>query len=455
MANIYVRSGAAGAANGTTWADAFTTIQASLAAETNADTIWVADDHAETYTVAQTWTFPTSPGLRILVASDHTTAPPTALAAPRLATVTTTTNAIDLVMNGFAYIYGIQFNHGTVGAQCTVRMGDANNLNHGIVAEDCGFNAASTSGVSILRLGCLGTNVSTRTLIELIRPVIGHESNQSQAIDLRNGRIRIDGLTTTGTPTVSTTNGFFNLGGTSPAKFVPTALIENFDLSAADNLNSSGVISVAGVTDGSVIFRNGKLPASANLTVGSFPGASSSIVKFHNVDSSDTHIRFAQHAFEGNTVSDTGIYLNAEQADGSRFSYKMTGSNATLTTPMQSPEIALWNSTVGSAQTATIEIIRDNATALTDAQIWVELSYLGTSGTPLGTTVSDRVTNVLTTAADQATSTAVWTGVGGFTNTNEQKLTVSFTAQEAGYITARVFLAANTTVYVDPYITLS
>jgi hypothetical protein len=38
-------------------------------------------------------------------------------------------------------------------------------------------------------------------------------------------------------------------------------------------------------------------------------------------------------------------------------------------------------------------------------------------------------------------------------NPNKQKLAVTFTALEVGYIKARVCVAINTTVYVDPFIT--
>jgi hypothetical protein len=85
------------------------------------------------------------------------------------------------------------------------------------------------------------------------------------------------------------------------------------------------------------------------------------------------------------------------------------------------------------------------------------VNYLADSGSPLGSFVSDAVADKLgaTTHADQATSSASWTTTG-LTNPNAQKLAVTFTPQQAGYIHCRVMVAkASSTYYVDPTVTLS
>ncbi len=123
MANYYVRSAAAGAADGSTWANAFTTLAlAFTGAGAGAHTLWVADDHAENSgTSATTLTCPgtaASP-YRILCVNTHATEPPTGLATS--ATVTTTTSAsATITFAGFAYIYGIQFIQGSGGSSSTV-----------------------------------------------------------------------------------------------------------------------------------------------------------------------------------------------------------------------------------------------------------------------------------------------------------------------------------------------
>ena len=85
----------------------------------------------------------------------------------------------------------------------------------------------------------------------------------------------------------------------------------------------------------------------------------------------------------------------------------------------------------------------------------MEVQYLGTSGTPLALFVDDAAADYITATADQADSSASWTTTG-MTNPNTQKLNVTFTPQEKGFIHAVVRLAvASKTVYVDPKITVS
>ena len=82
-------------------------------------------------------------------------------------------------------------------------------------------------------------------------------------------------------------------------------------------------------------------------------------------------------------------------------------------------------------------------------EIWVEVEYRDTSGSRRSVEITDHRATLLTTAADQTTSSATWTTTG-LTNPNKQKLAVTFTPQVAGYSVARIVLAKpSKTVYVD------
>ncbi len=126
------------------------------------------------------------------------------------------------------------------------------------------------------------------------------------------------------------------------------------------------------------------------------------------------------------------------------------------TAPLESEELAAaWNTTVGSAVTVTVDVLHDSVTNLKDDEIWLELWYLGTSGFPLATTIRDAKADIFSAAADQAASTATWTTTG-MANPNKQKLAVTFTPQEAGFIQARVVIVKpSATVYVDPVLQVS
>ncbi len=201
------------------------------------------------------------------------------------------------------------------------------------------------------------------------------------------------------------------------------------------------------------------MPAFTNVVTGTNPGVGGPVVLMHNCDSADTHFRLSEQHWQGGVTQQTGTLTRsggATHADGTAYSLKMAGNANTVNLwhPLRSTEFSVYNSSVGGSLTATVEILRDNATNLTDADVWLEVNYLGTSGFPQGTLITDRVADVMATAANQTASSVTW-DTTGMANPNKQKLAVTFTPQEAGYVIARVMLAANTTLYVDPFITLA
>lgn len=176
-----------------------------------------------------------------------------------------------------------------------------------------------------------------------------------------------------------------------------------------------------------------------------------------NCDSADTHYTYRKHAQLGTIRDETTIVRTGGQdVDGTGISLKMV-TNANAEFPMltlDTFELQKEVTSVGSSVTATVEFLHDSVTALTDAEIWLDIQYLGTSGLPISSFISDGISVVVAPAA-QASSSETWTTTG-MTNPNKQKLSVTFTPQEAGMIIATVRLAkASYTVYVDPKITLS
>ena len=178
----------------------------------------------------------------------------------------------------------------------------------------------------------------------------------------------------------------------------------------------------------------------------------------YNCDSGDTNYRIWVKEYTAELVQETTIVLTGGTSDGATpLSWKvMTTANCNFVSGrFQSPEIFKWNEVTGSPITATVEILHDSLTALNDDEAWLEIQYLGTSGYPLGSFASDAKTDVLATAAAQASSSATWTTTG-LTNPNKQKLSVTVTPRDKGYIHAKVcFGKANYTVYVDPLLTVA
>lgn len=132
------------------------------------------------------------------------------------------------------------------------------------------------------------------------------------------------------------------------------------------------------------------------------------------------------------------------------YSWKIvTTANCSFAMPFECAPIAIWNDVVGTPRTATIEGI---AAALpNDNEVWVDVEYLGDAASPQASFVNDGTADLLTTPAAQTTSTAVWGG-----STAAFKLAVTFTAQQAGWIYARVRIGKpSATIYIDPMVTLS
>jgi hypothetical protein len=255
-------------------------------------------------------------------------------------------------------------------------------------------------------------------------------------------------------------------GALTAGSAIPTALIapqgssranrirvEGVDLSLIDTSNYVFTVAAAMMCD--AVIRNCKLGSGFALLTGTITSRDVR-AEMYNCDAADTNYRTWIEDYCGSIKSETTIVRTGGASDGTTTLSWVMASSANAEYPMMplvSPEIVQWNETTGSQITATVEIAQDNgATALKDDEIWLEVQYLGTSGFPLASFVSDAKADVLASAANQTTSSETWGG----TNPTKQKLAVSFTPQEKGFIHATVHLAkASTTVYVDPKITVS
>lgn len=454
MANIYVSSvDGSDADNGSTWALAKATLTGALAIATNADTIWLDPSHAESTAGTVTLTCPSSQGLRILSADARTSEPPTGLSTS--ASVAVGAAASGLNFAGFAYIYGVQFLGGTNnGSNAFVSMLPASTPG-GMVFDNCAFQVRTASAGARIEIGQSVGSSNDNTYVLLLNCSVKFGAT-GQTIIVKHGQINIKGLTLDGAGSIPTTLFAFAAGTQ------PNVVVEASDLSGRAFTN---LVNVGAASPGSLLVRNCKIPASMVVTTGTLPGIGGPIVRMHNCDDGSTNYRIAEASWAGSVVSDTSVYNDAGADDGSGqgFSWKMA-TNANALFPfalLESPEFVQWNTATGSSKTVTVEIVHDGASAFKDNEVWLEVQYLSATGSPLGAVVTDRMTNVLSTATAQATSTAAWTGdtgtgPNGSTTWNTLKLECSFTPQKAGYIHAKVVMAVpSKTVYVDPLITVS
>lgn len=436
MADIYVRStDGNNADDGSTWALAKADLHTPVWAA--GDRIFVSQAHAQSSAAAVTIALAgtNSNPTHVLCVSDSAEPPTTETTGATI----TTTGSTGITVTGSARIQGIRFNAGTTGSQ-NIILTSGTATNETQEYKNCVFDLVATGASGVIRIGISSATTGRQVLWDSCSIKL---SASTHKIEVNIAKFSwVGGSIQSGSSTP--TSGLFLLVRGQ------RIFVYGVDFS---NFASTLALVQAGSYGGTAVFVNCKMPASwsGGLVAGA-PTNSGFRAELYNCDSTDTNYRLWVEDYTGAITDETTLVRTGGATDGTTpISWKMaTTANANeLVAPLISPEMAVWNETTAASKTVTVEILHDSVTNLTDAEVWLEVSYLGTSGVPLGSTASDHRATSLTTAADQTTSTVAWTTTG-MTNPNKQKLSVTFTPQEKGLFVARVVLAKpSKIVFVD------
>lgn len=440
MADRYVKNTGSNTSPYDTWAKAATTMAAAVTGSAAGDNIYVSSTHSATGLASQTLTFPgtASNPLKVVSVSDSA-APPTAVAAGGSEALTASAN---WVVGPFGYVEGLTFSAGT-GTSSTGSI----TLASGTGAQSsefkgCTFTLNNTGSASRILFQSSNFSAASRVAAKDCTFTLANQAAQGISI---GGRVLISGGSVSG-PASYTTGGLFQTQASGRNTY---AEIENFDLSGV----GAGT-HLVGSSTASMITKimNCRLPTSWTGTLFTGTRFSGQRVSMYNCDNADTNYRLWIEDYAGAIRDETTIVRTGGASDGvTPISWRMV-SNAdanNLTVPLRSDPIVVWNTTTGSAVTVTVELVTDGVT-LTNADAWLEVDYLGTSGVPLGASVSSKVASLLTTPANYASSTVAWTTTG-LASPVRQKMSVTFTPLEVGFLSAAVRLGrASTTVYVCP-----
>ena len=436
MADRYVRSTNGADGDGSTWALAEWTLSNAAAIDTAGDTIYVSQSHAETTAGALThaWAGTVASPTRIICGND-TAEPP--VSPPATTATVATTGASNITITGHCYQYGINYIVGDSTGSPVLLMATANNDVQ--LYERCSFYvraSGSSARISVSGSGNFLPKIHWKDC-DVKFAATGHIINLTQVNFIWEGGSLLSGG-------VSPTALFSSASATRGAM----AVMSGLDLS-----NGGAGMHLFSGSGYNAIIRNCKLPASWSGQLYNGVMSSGGRIEMHNCDSADTNYRIWVKEYTAELISEITIVKSSGASDGTTaLSWKIvTTANCNFASGrFQSPEIFKRVDTVGSPVTVTVEIVHDSLTALTDDEVWLEVQYFGTSGSPLGSFTGDSKADVLATAANQASSSATWTTTG-LTNPNTQKLEVTFTPQEKGYIHARVCMGkASYTIYVDP-----
>jgi hypothetical protein len=404
------------------------------------NTVYVGDNHAE----SQGATLISSPGgstlpSKILCHNHSGSYPPSSLVTGAVVATAGAFN-ISLTLGGTFYIYGVAFRSGVgaaAAASLTLQTG-----NGWVVLDNCLLECAST-GSSTMTIG--GGSVGVCLL------------NNTQ---MKFGNVAdVVNFTTNGTWVWQNTAPAIASGSSTPTTLLQPqggqVLFEALDLSAL----TGTVVGTGSGSNFNVSLKDCKLNASATFST---PGATGVTIQLIRCDSGATGYKSARYQYDGVETTETSITRvgGASDPTGQAQSRKIvTTANSQWLRPFKAEPYAIWNPTTGANVTVTVYGTVNAGALPNNDDIWLEIEYLGSATSPLGTMVTTTKASVLASNAAVASDGSTWNGGGSGAGWTPFKLVATLSSPQpglAGYLHARVRAAKpSTTYYLDPKVQLS
>jgi hypothetical protein len=483
MADVYVRSGAGGAADGTTWANAYTTLAAAQTggAFATTNTIWLADDHAESTAGAVAYTGPTTPGLRILGANTHTVEPPTGVATSPSATLTRTTTGVP-TFTGHIYMEGWIIIAGSGTSSATLGLGDATTFNLSLNNMHLRLGGTGTNGRIRFGAGGSSANKGAQLRIKNTTVKFAHASHRIRA---GAGLIQINGLVIDGSGTVTQTS-LIDLA--TDTQFI--AQFDNCDLTALSSMTELVDSTNDGIID--ILCRRCIFPDSMTDILNTYTAGmrgrahdcsstwslGASYFLDYDVQGNSSALSLASNSKIVTSTSTIYAYLTAGSVleSGANYAVKPTctvggWSGVYRSEPISryypgtDAEIAAFSA--GASKTITLEYLHDTnvaqgqgagtGSAFQNNEVWIEVDYLGSSSTKLGSSATSGVTYSTDTPSDNASGvgTGSWTS-SGVTTKKSGKCVATITPQQNGAISVHVCMrGVGKVVFYEPNFTIS
>lgn len=442
MAVYYVRNDGSNTAPYDTWAKAATTLATAVGAASAGETIYVADGHSESTGAGVTYTMPGTAAnpLKVLCVDDTgDPEPPSSLATG--AVVATGAGAYAISIDGYCYVHGITFNAG---------VGSSNDAD--IFLQSTGSAATQTYKSCVFYLATTRGGGSTIT--------IGPASEVPMAATWIDCDVQFN---STGSYLVPRATLYW-LGGSVLSGVLPDVLFkpDRRNLMFVQGLDLSYITSIVyeptNTERDAVQFVDCQMGSGATFVSGTMSIPNNGTIEFINCDSADTNYRFHRQNYQATETHETTKVRTGGASDGTTtFSRAITTTaNVTPHFPYESMWMEAWNETTGSEITVTVPIVYDSATNLQNDEVWLEVEYLGTSGYPLGSFATNRISDPIFGTPADLTADGSSTWGGSWTNENKDVLAVAVTPQEKGIIRARVCVAkASQTLYYDPLLQIS
>lgn len=433
MAHVYVDSNAVGTGTGANWANAYTTLAAALTAKAAGDNFWVAHNHAETQASAMALSSKGTAAApcTVICVNSAGTVPPVSADIRATASITTTgNNAMTVYTASATYWDGLNFNCGTGAVAAKITLSQGGGIQR---YKNCAFSKLGTSAAtSAIQLDDANSNYRATIVWDNCSVTFG---NTGDRIDIYTANLQWRNTTS---PIVGATIPTTLFG----MVFGGSIFCEGVDFSAL----STNVMVAAGSAACPCYFKDCKLPASAVMT-GTLTNPSGPEVFVIRSDSSGTNYRHEKYQYMGSQVVETTIVRTGGATDGTTpLAWKIvTGANSKWILPFECLPIALWNDSTASL-TVTLYGIWGGGAVPTNANIWMEVSYLGASGSPIDSLATAGTADYLAAGANLTADGSTWGG-----STTAFSMSATFTPAQKGPITIIVKAAlASSTFYIDP-----
>lgn len=436
MAVWYVYSGATGSGVGDNWTNAKTTLGAAATASGAGDSIYVANDHAESTAGAVTITFPGTAAAPSYVycVNRAGSVPPVAADLATTATVSIGSNNNPILINGHCMIYGVIFQGATINGS-NAHVGVAATQGNKQRFINCGFTIRTTNTGSFFLIG--GTSSTGEAVF--INCTITFYSTYV----LMNGKAHFRNTSFVWSNSLST-----YLLQVRTAGYAFMAIFEGCDLSNFSNTLINGASTNSGGTY--CLVNECKLHASlvplANTTTAAAP-----YVDIVRSDSGNTNYVMKRIHHMGTFGIDSTVYRTGGASDGvTPHSWKIIGNtNTNIGLPFECPPLRIWNDTV--AGTITLTIYAVGSSVPYNDEFIVEAWVMENSSYPVSTKVTSEMTLLDTHAALTTDSGSTWNGF----STAPFSVALTLSPRQKGYINVYIRCAKNATFYVDPLPVLS
>lgn len=434
----YYRSLATGTGDGLSFANARTTL-ATMTSVVAGDTIYVADDHAESTAAALTINFPgtaTNPNTVLCVDRANTGV---------LRTTATVSNSGSNMMapNGSYYCYGITFNCGVSGSGGTPVLNLANAANNMQRFERCVFQLSSVGSVFI-NIG--RPSVTGTSLVEFIDCTCTFGAT-SQSIACLGGDFiwrNASGVTAI-TNNANVPNTLFS----NAAAAIGTATMEGLDFA---NVGSGRTLVGTGMNSAVKYYFNNCVLNSAVTISGTQSTLWPSVFVNASGNQFGHSTRQEQYTQQGIQTVDTGLWRSTGATDGSNsFSWRLQSAGTCLwQRPFVSLPITVWNATTGADVPIVIRGVA-NQTTIFNSYLWMSASYMGSVTNPQATIKRTGLADFMSSSSPLTADTSTWDGSAVLIRANSQAYTTASIVKVASN-PGRVFfcIVAGTSAASEP-----